>query len=79
MGCVSGAGCAGQVLLEALGMPGPEISHWRGDDPSSLIFLGILQEKGYTKGPFTSPGGFLPLQSLHTGLVLPRGAKPVRP
>lgn len=73
MGCVSRAGCAGQLLLEAVGMPGPETSHLRGNDPFSQVFLEFLQEKG----PFTSPRGFLPLQSLHTGL--PRGAKPVRP
>lgn len=60
-------------------VPGPEISNLRGDDPFSLVFLEFLQEKGYTKGPFTFPGGVLPLQSLYTGLVLPRGAKPVRP
>lgn len=77
MGCVSRAGCGGQLLLAAVGMPGPETSHLRGNDPFSQVFLEFLQEKGYTKGPFTSPRGFLPLQSLHTGL--PRGAKPVRP
>lgn len=79
MGSVSGAGCAGQLLLEAVGVPGPESSHLRGDEPFSLAFPEFLQEKGYTKGPFTSPGDVLPLQSLHTGLVLPKGAKPVRP
>lgn len=55
MGFVSGAGCAGQLLLEALGVPGPESSHLRGDGPFSLVFLEFLQENGCTKAPFTSP------------------------
>lgn len=29
MGFESGAGCAGQLLLEAVGVPGPESSHLR--------------------------------------------------
>lgn len=67
---MSGAGCAGELLLEAVGVPGPETSHLRGADPFSQVFLEFLQEKGCTKGPFTSPGDVLPLQSLHTGLLL---------
>lgn len=76
--CVWGRVCRA-AAAGGCGVPGPETSRLRSDDPFSLVFLEFLQEKGCTKGPCTSPGGVLPLQSLHTGLVLPRGAKPVRP
>lgn len=38
---------AGQLLLDAVGVPGPETPHSRGDDdPFATVSFELLQEKG---------------------------------
>lgn len=48
-------GSAGQLPLEATGMPGPKTSRWRGDDPFARYPLSCCRRRGTARDQLFTP------------------------